>query len=94
MPAARDETDAGHVWGFVGMVILYGFGISGVFAALLAWVLAYLLRPVRNQWIHIGAFLAVPPSGSGCWEASWVSAIGRWAIRKDVLSANSAANPV
>ena len=63
MHAARDETDAGHVWGFVGMVILSGFGISGVFAALLAWVLAYLLRPVRNQWIHIGAFFAVPTLG-------------------------------
>lgn len=26
----------------------------------LAWVLAYLLRPVRNQWIHVAAFFAVP----------------------------------
>ncbi|MCB5275408.1 hypothetical protein BJG92_02956 [Arthrobacter sp. SO5] len=25
----------------------------------LAWVLAYLLRPVQSQWIHIGAFFAV-----------------------------------
>ncbi|MET3922321.1 hypothetical protein [Arthrobacter sp. UYEF20] len=60
VPALRDGTDAGHVWGFLGMVILYGFGVSLVFAAPLAWVLAYLLRPVRNQCIHIGAFFAVP----------------------------------
>lgn len=60
VPAWRDGTDAGHVLGFLGMVILYGFGVSLVFAAPLAWVLAYLLRPVRNQWIHIGAFFAVP----------------------------------
>jgi len=74
VPAWRDGTDAGHVWGFLGMVILYGFGVSLVFAAPLAWVLAYLLRPVRNQWIHIGAFSRCPPSCSGCWEASWASA--------------------
>lgn len=60
VPAARDGTDAGHVWGFLGMAILYGFGVSLVVAAPLAWVLAYLLRPVRNQWIHIGAFFAAP----------------------------------
>jgi hypothetical protein len=28
VPASRDGTDAGHVWGFLGMVILYGFGVS------------------------------------------------------------------
>jgi hypothetical protein len=60
VPALRDGTDAGHVWGLLGMAILYGFGVSLVVAAPLAWVLAYLLRPVRNQWIHIGAFFAVP----------------------------------
>jgi hypothetical protein len=60
VPASRDGTDAGHVWGFLGMAILYGFGVSLVVAAPLAWVLAYLLRRVRNQWIHIGAFFAVP----------------------------------
>ncbi|WP_211880807.1 hypothetical protein [Pseudarthrobacter albicanus] len=60
VPAARDGTDAGYVWGYLGIVVFYGFGVSLVFAAPLAWVLAYLLRPVRNQWIHIGAFFTVP----------------------------------
>ncbi len=60
VPALLNGTDAGHVWGFLGLVILYGLGVSLVVAAPLAWVLAYLLRPVRNQWIHIGAFFAVP----------------------------------
>ncbi|GAA2145535.1 hypothetical protein GCM10009825_38300 [Arthrobacter humicola] len=110
VPAARDGADAGHVWGFLGMVILYGFGGSLVVAAPLAWVLAYLLGPVRNQRIHIGAFFAVPTlvfwllgSVLGFGWQPWLlipwatvgaaAAIGRWAIRKDVLASNSAANP-
>jgi hypothetical protein len=60
VPAWRDGSDAGHLWGLFCMAILYGFGVSLVVAAPLAWVLAFLLRPVRNQWIHIGAFFAVP----------------------------------
>jgi hypothetical protein len=108
LPAARDGADAGHVWGFLGMAVLYGFGVALVFAAPLAWVLAYLLRPVRNQWIHIGAFFAVPTLafwllgsvlGLGWqplllipWSTVGVAAaIGRWAVRKDVLPSNSAA---
>ena len=108
--AALDGTDAGHVWGLLGMAILYGFGVSLVVAAPLAWALAYLLRPVRNQWIHIGAFFAVPTlafwllgSVLGLGWQPWLlipwatvgaaAAIGRWAVRKDVLSSNSAAAP-
>ena len=110
VPAAWDGTDTGHVWGFLGMAILYGFGVSLVVAAPLAWVMAYLLRPVRNQWIHNGAFFAVPTlvfwllgSALGLGWQLWLlipwatvgvaAAIGRWAIRKDVLSPNSASNP-
>jgi hypothetical protein len=48
VPAARDGNDARHVWGFLGIAILYGFGVSLIVAASLAWMLAYLLRPVRN----------------------------------------------
>jgi len=110
VPAARDGTDSGHVWGLLGMVVLYGFGVSLVFAAPLAWVLAYLLRPVRNQRIHIGAFFAAPTLafwllgsvlGLG-WQPllliPWATigaaaAIGRWAVRKDVLSSTSATAP-
>ncbi|MET3923207.1 hypothetical protein [Arthrobacter sp. UYEF20] len=110
VPAARDGTDAGYVWGYLGIVVFYGFGVSLVFAAPLAWVLAYLLRPVRNQWIHIGAFFTVPTLafwllgsvlGLG-WQPllliPWATvgaaaAIGRWAVRNDVLSSASAAAP-
>ncbi|MGO4187431.1 hypothetical protein [Pseudarthrobacter sp. TAF60_1] len=60
VPAVQNGTDAGHVWGFLGTAVLYGFGVALLIAAPLAWVLAYLLRPVRNQWVHIGAFFAVP----------------------------------
>lgn len=108
VPAVRDGTDGGHVWGLLGMVVLYGFGAAVVFAAPLAWVLAYFLRPVRNQWIHIGAFFAVPTltfwllgSVLGLGWQPWLlmpwatvgaaSAIGRWAVRKDVLASNAAA---
>ncbi|MDI3243014.1 hypothetical protein QK292_15770 [Arthrobacter sp. AL08] len=59
VPAAQDGAD-GYVWGLLGMAILYRFGVSLVVAAPLAWMLAYLLRPVQNQWVHIGAFFAVP----------------------------------
>ncbi|WP_146617535.1 hypothetical protein [Arthrobacter globiformis] len=108
--AGRDGTDGGHVWGLLGLVIFYGFGVSLVFAAPLAWVLSYLLRPVRNQKIHIGAFFAVPTLafwllgsvlGLG-WQPllliPWATvgaaaAIGRWAIRRDVLSETSAGPP-
>jgi hypothetical protein len=108
VPAVRNGTGAGHVWGLLGMAVFYGFGVALVFAAPLAWVLAYLLRPVRNQWVHIGAFFVVPTVafwllgsvlGLG-WQPlmliPWATvgvaaAIGRWAVRKDVLFTNSAA---
>lgn len=108
VPAVRDGTDAGHVWGLLGMAVLYGFGVALVFAAPLAWVLAYVLRPVRSQWVHVGAFFLVPTLafwllgsvlGFG-WQPvmliPWATvgvaaAIGRWAVRKDVLFNNSAA---
>jgi hypothetical protein len=102
VPAARDGTDGGYVWGLLGMVVLYGFGVSLVVGSPLAWVLANLLRPVQNQGIHIAAFFVVPTLafwvlgsvlGLG-WQPllliPWATvgaaaAIGRWAIRKDVL---------
>lgn len=60
VPGLRSGTDDSHVWGLLGMAVFYGFGVSLLFAAPLAWVLAYFLRPVKNQWIHVGAFFAVP----------------------------------
>ncbi len=59
LPAALTG-DVGQFWGLLAMVILYGFGAALLFAAPLAWMLAYMLRRVRNQWLHIGAFFAVP----------------------------------
>lgn len=60
IPAVRNGTDADHVRGLLGMAVFYGFGVALVFAAPLAWVVAYVLRPVWNQWVHIGAFFVVP----------------------------------
>ncbi len=60
VPAANEGSRSGYVWGLLGMKVLYSVGISLVVGAPLAWILAYLLRPVRNQSIHIAAFFAVP----------------------------------
>jgi hypothetical protein len=110
IPAVRNGTDAGHMWGLLGMAVFYGFGVALVFAAPLAWVLAYLLRPVQEQWVHVGAFFVVPTLafwllgsvlGFG-WQPvmliPWstvgaAAAIGRWAVRKDVLFIDPAAPP-
>ena len=59
VPAARDGTDAGYVWGFLGMVVFYGFGVALVFAAPLAWVLARVpynvaKRPPPTAAVHTG----------------------------------------
>ena len=110
IPAVRNGTDAGHLWGVLGMAAFYSFGVAVVVAAPLAWLLAYLLRPVPNQWVHIGAFFVVPtfvfwvlgsvlafgwqPVMLLPWATVGVAAaIGRWAVRKDVLFNNSAALP-
>jgi hypothetical protein len=60
LPTLRSGTEAGHLWGVAAMVLFYGYGIALVFGAPLAWVLAYLLRPVSKQWIHVAAFFTVP----------------------------------
>jgi hypothetical protein len=54
------EGGGNHWLGLALLVLMYGYGIALVFAAPLAWVLGYLLRPVRNQWIHVAVFVAVP----------------------------------
>jgi hypothetical protein len=110
VPGVRSGDDAGYVWGLLGMAVFYGFGVSLLFAAPLAWVLAYLLRPVKSQWIHIGAFFAVPTvvfwfvgSVLGFGWQPWMllpwatvgtaAAIGRWAVRKQVIYSTSASPP-
>jgi hypothetical protein len=106
-PDGRDGTGAGHIWGLLGIAALFGFGVALVFAAPLAWVLAYLLRPIQDQRIHVGAFFVVPTLAfwlvGGILGLGWqpfllipwavvgaVAAVGRWAIRKDVLPRVSA----
>ncbi|QDG88142.1 hypothetical protein [Pseudarthrobacter sp. NIBRBAC000502770] len=42
------------------MVLVYGYGVSFVIGVPLGWILGRLLRPVRNQWTHLGAFFIVP----------------------------------
>ncbi|GAA3402975.1 hypothetical protein [Pseudarthrobacter polychromogenes] len=56
----RAGEDAGHLWGAGLSLSFYGYRIALVFAAPLGWVLAWLLRPIRQQRIHIAAFLVVP----------------------------------
>jgi hypothetical protein len=60
VPTLLSGTDGGHLWGVAAMVLFYGYGIALVFGAPLAWVLAFLLRPIRNQWLHVAAFFVVP----------------------------------
>ncbi|WP_432245446.1 hypothetical protein ACRB8A_01810 [Arthrobacter sp. G.S.26] len=58
--AFRSGTDAWTGWGVVPLALFYGYGTALLAGAPLAWVLAFLLRPVRRQWIHVGAFFAAP----------------------------------
>ncbi|MFB9651927.1 hypothetical protein [Pseudarthrobacter oxydans] len=84
MPTVRAGEDAGYLWGAGLSLAFYGYGIALLFAAHLGWVLAYLLRPVRQQRIHIAAFFVVPTlvfwavaglAGFG-WHPGW---LGLWA---------------
>lgn len=82
-PTVRQGSDAGYLWGAGLSLAFYGYGIALVFAAPLGWVLAYLLRPVRQQWIHIAAFFVVPTLafwavaglGGFGWHPGW---LGIW----------------
>ncbi len=74
VPASRDGTDTGHVWGFLGMAILYGFGVS-------LWSRRHWpgCWPIFCARSGINGSTSEPfsrclPSCSGCWEASWASA--------------------
>ena len=84
VPTVLAGKDAGYLWGAGLSLAFYGYGIALLFAAPLAWALAYVLRPVRQQWIHIAAFFVVPTlafwavaglAGFG-WHPGW---LGLWA---------------
>ncbi|WP_455834087.1 hypothetical protein [Pseudarthrobacter siccitolerans] len=47
-----------YLGGFALMILIGGYGVAMVVGAPLAVALAYVLRPVRNQWIHLAAFFA------------------------------------
>ena len=72
--AALDGTDAGHVWGFLGMVVLYGFELP--WYSRRHWPVCWPTYCARsgNNGSTSELFSRCPPSRSGCWEASWVSA--------------------
>ncbi|MGF9648893.1 hypothetical protein AAIH32_13010 [Pseudarthrobacter oxydans] len=60
VPTEQGETDAAQLLGAGLSLAFYGYGLALVVAAPLGWVLAHLLQPVQQQWIHIGAFFVVP----------------------------------
>jgi hypothetical protein len=84
VPTVRAGQDAGYLWGAGLSLAFYGYGIALLFAAPLGWALAWLLRPIPHQRIHIAAFFVVPTLafwavaglvGFG-WHPGW---LGLWA---------------
>lgn len=60
VPTVLGEADVAQLLDAGLSLAFYAFGLALVLAAPLGWVLAYLLRPVRQQWMHVTAFFAVP----------------------------------
>lgn len=80
----QSESGWTYVPGIAVTVLWYGFGAALLFAAPLAWLLGYLLRPVLHQWIHVAVFFAVPTLVfwviGGLLEFGWtLEALGFWA---------------
>ena len=77
-------TSQGFLLDLALMVLMYGYGIALVTGVPLAWILGRLLRPIRNQWIHVAAFFIVPTLGFWALGSvlgfGWsVGALGLWA---------------
>ncbi|WP_157370989.1 MULTISPECIES: hypothetical protein [unclassified Arthrobacter] len=75
---------ANFVPGMIMMLVVYGFGTALLVATPLAALLAFLLRPVQNQWLHVAAFFAVPTLTywvlGGLLGLGWtLAALGFWA---------------
>lgn len=49
-----------YMSGILPMILLYGFGVAILAGIPLGALLAFLLRPVENQWLHVAAFFAAP----------------------------------
>lgn len=80
----QPDDGAAFVPGIIMMLVVYGFGIALLVATPLAALLVFLLRPVRNQWLHVVAFFAVPTLTywvlGGLLGLGWtLSALGFWA---------------
>lgn len=77
-------TSQGFLLDLALMVLMYGYGIALVTGVPLAWILGRLLRPIRNQWIHVAAFFIVPTLGFWALGSvlgfGWsIEALGLWA---------------
>ncbi|MFF1879935.1 hypothetical protein ACFVVC_00520 [Pseudarthrobacter sp. NPDC058196] len=77
-------TSQGFLLDLALMVLMYGSGIALATGVPLAWMLGYLLRPIRNQWVHVAAFFLVPTLGFWALGSllgfGWsIGALGLWA---------------
>ncbi|WP_285246239.1 hypothetical protein [Pseudarthrobacter sp. efr-133-R2A-89] len=77
-------TSQGFLLDLALMVLMYGYGIALATGVPLAWILGRLLRPIRNQWIHVAAFFIVPTLGFWALGSvlgfGWsIEALGLWA---------------
>ncbi|MHC6230726.1 hypothetical protein ACX5I6_14010 [Arthrobacter sp. MMS24-T111] len=77
-------TSQGFLLDLALMVLMYGYGIALATGVPLAWILGRLLRPIRNQWIHVAAFFIVPTLGFWALGSvlgfGWsIGALGLWA---------------
>ncbi|WDF33689.1 hypothetical protein PTW37_01800 [Arthrobacter agilis] len=59
LAVAFASTWGADVPGVFLLALWYGFGIGLVTGLPLGIVIGLLLRPVRNQWVHVGVFFAV-----------------------------------
>jgi len=77
-------TSQGFLFNLALMIVMYGYAVALAAGLPLAWILGYLLRPVRNQWIHVAAFFAVPTLAfwalGSLFGFGWsLGALGLWA---------------
>jgi len=61
--AVLAATSQGFLFDLALMIGMYGYAASIIPGLPLAGLMGYLLRPIRNQWIHLAAFFVVPTVG-------------------------------
>ncbi|MGN8132487.1 hypothetical protein [Paenarthrobacter sp. 22069] len=77
-------TSQGFLLNLALMIGTYGYTAALFLGLPLGWLLGLLLRPIRNQWIHIGAFFIVPTFAfwalGSLFGFGWtLEALGLWA---------------